>query len=127
MALTVCAPAAAADKPKPKPTESMRMMAPKVQSMAVDPYELQKQTYKDAMQARTASIEVINQAFSAAVKQAQLDYRTARAAAKTADAKSQADANRRASIAAASTARQKAIDALGPIPQKPERPATGTP
>lgn len=111
------APASAADQTKPKPSDKPRPAATKMQPM--EARTAQAPTFAEAMAARKAAVEQINQAFSAAVKQAQRDYKSERAAAATADAKNRAEANRKASIAAASTARQQALDALGPMPKKP--------
>ena len=99
-AVLAAAPAAAADKPKPKPTDAKRMMVSKPTGAAS--MDVQQRAYLDAMKARKDAIKVINQTFGAAVKQAQRVYKDARAAAKSADAKNQAEAARKASIAAAS-------------------------
>ena len=123
-AVLAAAPAAAADKPKPKPTDAKRMMVSKPTGAAS--MDMQQRAYLDAMKARKDAIKVINQTFGAAVKQAQRVYKDARAAAKSADAKNQAEAARKASIAAASRVRQNAINALGPAPKKPDPTATSS-
>ena len=95
---------AAAEQPKPKPSKPMKQMQ---MSPAGD------------MEQRMEAIRAINKAFSDAVRQAQRVYKAARDAARSAEARSKAEVDRRASIAAAAIARQKAIDALGPLPRKP--------
>lgn len=121
-------PAVAADKPKPKPTDSNRTMVRSV--LPTDTFKAQIQAYKDEMAYRQATIDAINEAFAAAVKRAQRDYKSARTAATTAEAKNAADAARKADIAAATSARKKALDDLGPAPEKPVKPSpapTATP
>lgn len=124
-------PASAADKPKPKTTDSVKATAATpmmARTVSADPYKTQLQLYMDAMQFRQAAIDTINAAFSDAVKKAQRDYKAARAAATTAEAKNSADAMRKLAIADANAFRQHAIDDLGPVPQKPVKPtATPTP
>ena len=129
VAALAVAPAAAADKPKPKGTETGKpqAMQPMARSMQpMDTFKAQMQAYMDTMASRQLSIDAINQTFADAVKKAQRDYRTTRAAATTAEAKTAADAARKLAIADATVTRQRALDALGPAPEKPEKPEKPT-
>ena len=111
--LFLAVPASATEKPKPTTSQS-----PVGKPAPTESHAVHGRTAKDAAQARKAAIATINQTFTAAVQRAQNEYKAARAVAKTADAKGAAEANRKAGIAAAAAARQKAIDALGPAPSK---------
>lgn len=104
LALLATGPAAAAEQPKPAPNPKPS------RSMQMTPADMEK---------RMGAIRAINKAFSDAVRKAQRVYKAARDAANSAEAKSKAEVDRRASIAAAAIARQKAIDALGPLPRRP--------
>lgn len=105
VAVLLAAPAAAAERPKPKPTRG----GPATVAVAQP---------RDARKAYMAQVDAINRRFVAAVKQAQREFKAARATATTAEAKNQAEARRKAAIAAATTTRQRAINALGPKPDR---------
>lgn len=124
-------PAVAAEKPKPTPKPDARMMTMAQPKMTpTEMYRSQMLAYTAAVKARQASIDAINQAFADAVKRAQTDFKVARKSATTAELKASAETTRDAAISAATAARQAAINALGPIPLKPMKPApepTSTP
>lgn len=107
-------PAIAAEKPKPKPTS----IAPGSMTSAVrtlpEPFKTAVRSFLLGKIAREEAIDAINRAFATAIKVAQRDHKSARTAAKDAESKMSAEATRKAAIAAATTARQDAIDALGP-------------
>lgn len=106
-------------------------MAAQPKMSAQDLYKAQLDEYLEAVRLRQDALDEINRAFAAAVKRAQKAFKTARTLATTADAKMSAEAMRKAAIAAATAARQAAIDELGPAPVKPTKPpaptASGTP
>ena len=124
-------PSAAAEKPKPVKSAEARLMVAQPKMSAQDLYKAQLDEYLEAVRVRQDALDEINRVFAAAVKRAQKAFKTARTLATTADAKMSAEAMRKAAIAAATAARQAAIDELGPAPVKPTKPpaptASGTP
>lgn len=119
-------PASANDKPRPpKPTARSLSAQPKLTPMEM--YRLQLQAYLAAVEARRLAIDDINRRFMSAVREAQEEFRDARADAATAEAKTSADNARKSAIAAATNARQTALDALPPLPAPPEKPVRSKP
>ena len=95
-------------------------------SASADSYQDQLSAYKVASQKYKANLDarrLINETFSAAVKKANLDFKTALSVATTAEQKSAAKSVRDAAITAATTARDSAIAALGPVIARPTPPA----
>ena len=72
--------------------------------------------YRLAAKARLEAIRAINETFTATVREARNVYRDARAAAKTPAAKADAAARYADAVTAATEERQRALDALPPLP-----------
>ncbi|MHB0928470.1 MAG: hypothetical protein ACYC3W_06045 [Candidatus Nanopelagicales bacterium] len=86
---------------------------------AVEAWKAASRLYRNASAARAAAIVTINETFTAAVRKAKSLYTAARAASATPAAKSAAASHLADAVAAATSVRQAAIDALPPLPTPP--------
>ena len=119
-------PASGNDKPKP-PKPSVRSLAVQPKLTPWEQYRRDLKLYLDAVEARRLAIDEINRRFSDAIKAAQQAFKEARTAAATVEEKTSADGLRKAAIAAATNARQAALDDLAPLPAPPEKPVRPKP
>ena len=114
-------PASADDKPKP-PKATSRPLAAQPLRTSAETYRLLLQAYVAAVEARRHAVDEINRRFTEAVKTAQQEFKQARVAATSAEAKTTADNARKLAIAAATAARQAALSQLTPLPEPPRKP-----
>lgn len=109
----VVAPVSATEKPKPTPP-TISQSAERALKALPEEFRKPVRQFLLGRMTREAAIDAINRAYAAAIKTAQRDFKSARSSAAAADEKMNADAKRKAAIAATTASRQDAIDQLGP-------------
>jgi len=92
--------------------------------VAIGKYELDVIAFEEKYKVELATI---NEAFKAAIDKARSDLRNSQSSANTAEARNALRIAMNAAVMTATKTRKSAIDALGDIPVKPERPVFAPP
>lgn len=92
--------------------------------MAIGKYELEVIAFEEKYKVELATI---NEAFKTAIDKARADLRNSQSSANTPEARNTLRTAMNAAVMAATKTRKSAIDALGDIPVKPERPVFAPP
>ena len=92
--------------------------------MAISKYELEVIAFEEKYKVELATI---NEAFKTAIDKARADLRNSRSGANTPETRNALRTAINAAVMAATKTRKSAIDALGDIPVKPERPVFAPP